>query len=84
MIVEVKAGVRTSNKNPRAIVLDKMIKVSSTSSTNENEQPESNRGKDLGVDDRTDFNHPLIVHSRTSIVHSRFILHSQNLYRTRI
>jgi hypothetical protein len=85
MIIEVKAGVRASNKEPRAIVLDKMIKVSSTSSTHDDREPETNRGRDLGVDDKTDFNRPPIVHSRTSIVHSRTsIVHSQNLYRAEI
>jgi hypothetical protein len=52
MIIEVKAGVRASNKNPRGIVLYKMIQVSSTSSTNDDREPEINRSKDLGVDDR--------------------------------
>ena len=39
MIIEVKAGVRASNKAPRAIVLDKIIKVSSTSSTHDDREP---------------------------------------------
>jgi hypothetical protein len=69
MIIEVNERVRASNKEPRSIVLDKMIKVSSTSSTNEDRELETNQDKDLGVDDKTDFNRPPIVHSRTSIVH---------------
>jgi hypothetical protein len=51
MTIEVKAGVRSSNKAPRAIGLDKMIKVSFTSSTHDDRELETNRGKDLGVDD---------------------------------
>jgi hypothetical protein len=57
--IEVKEGVRASNKEPRSIVLEKIIKVSST---NDDREPEANRGKDLGVDDKTDFNRPPIVH----------------------
>jgi hypothetical protein len=59
-----------------------MIKVSSTSSTDRDREPEINLGKDLGVDDKTDFNRPLIVHSRTSIVHSHAIVHRSSIRRT--
>lgn len=82
MIIEVREGVRSRNKAPRAIVLDKTIKVSSTSSTHDEREPEINRGKDLGVDDKTDFYRPLIVHSRTSIVHPRAIVHRSSIRRT--
>ncbi len=82
MIIEVREGVGDSNKEPRAIVLDKMIKVSSISSTDRDREPEINRGKDLGVDDKTDFHRPLIVHSTTSIVHPRTIAHLSSIRRT--
>ncbi|WP_157259881.1 hypothetical protein [Chamaesiphon minutus] len=57
----------------------RMIKLSST---NDDREPETNRGRDLGVDDKTDFNRPPIIHSRTSIVHSRFIVHLSSTNRT--
>jgi hypothetical protein len=68
--IEVKEGIRSNNKDSCSIVLEKVLKVSSTSSTDENESPEYNQDKALEVDDTAKNHRPPIVHSPESIVHS--------------
>jgi hypothetical protein len=50
--IEVKDGVRSSNREPRPIILEKVIKVSSTSSTNGDKSLEAFQGGGLLVDDK--------------------------------
>jgi hypothetical protein len=65
--IDVREGIRSNNKEPRSIILEKVVKVSSTSSTSE---VKPLQGKGLSVDDTENSNRPLIVHSPESIVHS--------------
>ena len=68
--IEVKEGIRSNNRESRPIVLEKVLKVSSTSSTDENKDPEPSMGIGKTVDDNDKKYRPLIVHSDESIVHS--------------
>jgi Domain of unknown function (DUF3854) len=70
MGIDVKDGVRSSNRDPRSIVLEKVVKVSSTSSTNPNKSPEPRQEEGLLVDDPIEANRPLSSTNSESIVHS--------------
>ncbi len=75
--IDVREGVRSNNKEPRSIVLEKVVKVSSTSSTSSTTESEPLTGAALLVDDTEKSNRPPIVHSSESIVHSsEDVIHS--------
>ena len=64
--IEIKEGIRANGKEPRSIVLDKVIKASATSATSEDKDPEPSLGKgELVADTRYRYqpHPPLISHS---------------------
>jgi hypothetical protein len=68
--IDVREGIRSNNKEPRSIILEKVVKVSSTSSTSSTSEIKPLQGEDLSVDDTKNSYRPPIVHSPESIVHS--------------
>jgi hypothetical protein len=68
--IDVKEGIRSNNREPRPITLEKVAKISSTSSTRADDKLKSLQTEVLDVDDIKNSNRPHIVHSPESIVHS--------------
>ena len=68
--IDVREGIRSNNREPRSIVLEKVVKISSTSSTRSNDKLKPLHTEVLKVDDTENSNRPPIVHSPESIVHS--------------
>jgi Domain of unknown function (DUF3854) len=58
--IDVREGIRSNNKEPRSIILEKVLKVSSTSSTSSTSEVKPLQGEDLSVDDTENSYRPLI------------------------